>query len=70
MDLLVKIAQKIPETAKVMLTVFTRNERAVKFYEKLGYVKDEFSPEPRILRNGTRVEAEYLILSKIITRES
>ncbi|KAH6724814.1 hypothetical protein BKA61DRAFT_665498 [Leptodontidium sp. MPI-SDFR-AT-0119] len=61
------IGQNIPSTAKVMLTVFTRNERAVSFYSKLGYTKDEFSPPPRILRNGTKVEAEYVILSKAIS---
>lgn len=68
MEYLVAIAKNIPETEKTMLTVFTRNERAVKFYEKLGYVQDEFSPPPRILRNGTKIEAEYVILSKAISR--
>ncbi|KAK0113343.1 hypothetical protein ONS95_013597 [Cadophora gregata] len=63
---LVAIAKAIPSTEKVMLTVFTRNERAVAFYAKLGYTKDEYSPPPRILRNGTVVEAEYVILSKAI----
>ncbi|KAH7326996.1 acyl-CoA N-acyltransferase [Rhexocercosporidium sp. MPI-PUGE-AT-0058] len=66
MQYLLTIAQAIPSTAKVMLTVFTRNERAVSFYNKLGYTKDEFSPPPRILRNGTKVEAEYVIMSKAI----
>jgi ribosomal protein S18 acetylase RimI-like enzyme len=49
---------------KVMLTVFMANEPAVRFYEKLGYVVDEFSPQPRKLRNGRVKEADYLILSK------
>ncbi|KAH8786965.1 hypothetical protein BGZ57DRAFT_940063 [Hyaloscypha finlandica] len=40
------------------------NVRGVKFYERLGYAKDEFSPPPKVLRNGTKVEAEYVILSK------
>lgn len=62
------IGAKIPETTKVMLTVFTRNLRGVRFYEKLGFEKDEFSPPPKILRNGTKVEAEYVILSKTISR--
>lgn len=66
MNHLITIAQAIPSTAKVMLTVFTRNEHAVSFYAKLGYEKDEFSPPPCILRNGTKVEAEYVILSKAI----
>ncbi|KAL2060552.1 hypothetical protein VTL71DRAFT_9193 [Oculimacula yallundae] len=66
MNHLVKIGKAVPSTQKVMLTVFTRNERAVAFYAKLGYTKDEYSPEPRILRNGTKVESEYVILSKNI----
>lgn len=49
---------------KAMLTVFKSNARALRFYEKMGYVVDEFSPSPRTLRNGTVKEPEYLILSK------
>jgi N-alpha-acetyltransferase 40 len=64
MKLLEEIAMRIPGTEKVMLTCFTSNVRGVKFYEKLGYAKDEFSPPPKVLRNGTKVEAEYVILSK------
>lgn len=64
MELLDEIAARIPGTEKVMLTCFTSNVRGVKFYERLGYAKDEFSPPPKILRNGTKVEAEYVILSK------
>jgi len=66
MKLLDEIGARIPETAKVMLTCFTSNVRGVKFYENLGFAKDEFSPPPKILRNGTKVEAEYVILSKVI----
>ncbi len=66
--LLETIGAKIPETTKVMLTVFTSNVRGVKFYEKLSFTKDEFSPPPRVLRNGTKVEAEYVILSKLASR--
>jgi len=66
MGYLQTIGSRIPEVRKVMLTVFTRNERGVKFYEKLGYEKDEFSPLPRVLRNGTEVEEDYLILSKAV----
>lgn len=62
------IGEKIPETAKTMLTCFTCNQRGVRFYEKLGYQKDEYSPPPKQLRNGTKVEAEYVILSKPILR--
>ncbi|CAL3970014.1 hypothetical protein PZA11_006332 [Diplocarpon coronariae] len=66
MQYLLAIGQRIPETKKLMLTVFTRNERAANFYRKLGFLRDEFSPPPRILRNGTQVDAEYVILSKPI----
>jgi ribosomal protein S18 acetylase RimI-like enzyme len=61
------IALKIPGTEKTMLTVFTRNERGVKFYTKLGY-DIYYSPPPKVLRNSTRVEAEYVIMDKAISR--
>ncbi|CZR56082.1 uncharacterized protein PAC_05970 [Phialocephala subalpina] len=62
------VGEKIPGTAKVMLTCFLSNKRGVDFYKKLGYAKDEFSPPPRILRNGTMIEGQYVILSKDIKR--
>jgi len=49
---------------KCMLTVFKANQKAVKWYERLGYGVDDFSPGPRVLRNGTVKEPTYLILSK------
>ena len=49
---------------KVMLTVFRPIERAVKAYGSWGYSVDEFSPEPRKLRDGTIKESTYVILSK------
>ncbi|CAG8228840.1 unnamed protein product [Penicillium olsonii] len=49
---------------KVMLTVFRSNGVATRFYERLGYGVDEYSPGPRRLRNGTIKEPDYLILSK------
>lgn len=51
---------------KVMLTVFKANDRAVRWYTKLGYVEDEFSPGPRKLRNGTVKEPNYIVLSKTL----
>ncbi|KGO75689.1 Acyl-CoA N-acyltransferase [Penicillium italicum] len=51
---------------KSMLTVFKSNENARRFYERLGYEVDEYSPRPRILRNGTIKDVDYLILSKIL----
>lgn len=49
---------------KAMLTAFKSNPRALQFYGRLGYSMDEYSPQPRILRNGTMKEPDYLILSK------
>ncbi|CAI7663227.1 unnamed protein product [Penicillium glandicola] len=51
---------------KAMLTVFKSNEIARRFYERLGYELDEYSPRPRKLRNGTIKDVEYLILSKML----
>ena len=49
--------------SKSMLTVFLENEGAVRFYERLGYGVDEFSPEPRRVR-GRVIRPDYVILSK------
>ncbi|RMD44278.1 hypothetical protein DV735_g766, partial [Chaetothyriales sp. CBS 134920] len=52
--------------AKAMLTVFRSNKSALGVYERLGYEEDEFSPQPRKLRNGTVKEPSYVILSKTL----
>lgn len=57
------VARKIG-VEKVMLTCFTRNAIAKGFYEGIGYGKDEYSPPPRVLRDGREVEEAYVILSK------
>ncbi|KAL8707789.1 MAG: hypothetical protein Q9220_007241 [cf. Caloplaca sp. 1 TL-2023] len=49
---------------KSMLTVFVENQDALAFYGRLGYSKDEYSPEPRTLRNGKIKMPTYVILSK------
>lgn len=51
---------------KAMLTVFRSNVVACRFYEKIGYLVDEYSPQPRKLRNGTIKEFDYMILSKLL----
>ena len=49
---------------KAMLTVFTSNEGAERFYRKRGYETDEFSPQERKLRGGKVKRPDYVILSK------
>lgn len=49
---------------KAMLTVFKSNKGAVKWYDRMGYSVDDFSPQPRVMRNGTIKEPKYIILSK------
>lgn len=63
MGLLEEVGRKA-QVEKAMLTVFKSNEKAVRFYERLGYVVDEFSPRPKKLRGGVVRELDYLILSK------
>lgn len=63
MGLLEGIARKMLVAEKVVLSCFVRNKRAVRFYEKRGYVLDEFSPQPRKLRTGAVVEPDYVTMS-------
>jgi ribosomal protein S18 acetylase RimI-like enzyme len=66
---LMRIAEQTAENVgvgKVMLTVFRCNTNAVTFYERLGYGVDEYSPGPKVLRNGTSRDRSYVILSKAL----
>ena len=49
---------------KAMLTVFKTNKAAMRFYERLGYEEDEYSPRPRKLRGGVVKIPDYMVLSK------
>ncbi|KAL6837624.1 acyl-CoA N-acyltransferase [Trichoderma camerunense] len=64
MNQLITIAENIPSTKKVMLTCFTSNVNGLKFYEKIGFTKDDFSPRDRTLRGGKVVRPDYVILSR------
>lgn len=64
MNFLSTVSERIPNIDKIMLTCFLSNLRAVQFYRSLGFEPDEFSPLPKILRSGAKVEADYVILSK------
>lgn len=59
-----QVARHTPTIEKVMLTCFLSNERALAFYRKLGFEKDEMSPEPRKLRFGKVFVPDYMIMSK------
>ncbi|KAI4721923.1 hypothetical protein E4T48_01874 [Aureobasidium sp. EXF-10727] len=54
----------VTDMEKTMLTVFTCNQRARRWYDSRGYEVDEISPRPRKLRGGRSIEPEYKILSK------
>ncbi|KAL1835768.1 hypothetical protein VTJ49DRAFT_6098 [Mycothermus thermophilus] len=60
------IASNLPTVNKVMLTCFLSNTTALEFYRKLGFEKDEISPEPRALRGRKTKEPDYVILSKLV----
>ncbi|TGO21770.1 hypothetical protein BPAE_0201g00080 [Botrytis paeoniae] len=68
MSLLTNIARAIPGVEKTMLTCYMANEAALKFYMKLGYEKDEYSPESKRLKGGKVLESDYVILSKRVER--
>lgn len=58
------VAAEVGIIEKVMLTVFTCNERAMKFYRGCGFERDNISPQPRTLRGGKVKMPDYEILSK------
>lgn len=70
MGFLETVAANIQVMDKVMLTVFTCNARAVKFYQRFGFSTDDISPQPRKLRNGVIKVPDYAIMSKRIGREA
>ena len=68
MGFLENVAASAPPITKVMLTCFLSNQRALKFYETLGFAPDEISPGPRKLRSGTVFVPDYVIMSKVVSR--
>ncbi|KAK7999348.1 hypothetical protein PG990_011948 [Apiospora arundinis] len=64
-----QVACHTPTVDKVMLTCFLSNERALAFYRKLGFEKDEMSPEPRKLRFGKVFVPDYVIMSKRVAND-
>ncbi|KAL9480027.1 hypothetical protein ACSS6W_004813 [Trichoderma asperelloides] len=64
MNFLITIAENIPSAKKVMLTCFISNTNGLRFYEKIGFTKDGFSPRDRVLRGGKVVRPDYVILSR------
>ncbi|OTA76949.1 hypothetical protein M434DRAFT_87818 [Hypoxylon sp. CO27-5] len=67
MEFLESVAANTPPVEKVMLTCFLSNERALAFYRKLGFKRDEISPEPRKLRFGKEFIPDYVIMSKVVS---
>lgn len=64
MSFLETIGMNVPTVKKVMLTCFLANANGLEFYKKIGFEKDEISPEPRKLRFGKVFTPDYMILSK------
>ena len=58
------VAANLPPITKVMLTCFLSNRRGLDFYRRLGFERDDISPEPRKLRYGKTFTPDYVILSK------
>lgn len=68
MGLHIAVAESLPPIEKVMLTCFVANRRAMAFYARLGFERDEFSPDAKILRSGETRAPDYVILSKPVKR--
>ena len=64
MGYLLEAGEAIDTVEKVMLTCFVSNRRARTFYEKLGFVEDDYSPPARKLRGGKTVVPDHVILSR------
>ncbi|CAF3586323.1 hypothetical protein SNK03_000997 [Fusarium graminearum] len=58
------VVENIPSIEKAMLTCFVSNKSALKFYERLGFTRDDYSPRERKLRGGKVVVPDYVILSR------
>lgn len=58
------VAANLPPVTKVMLTCFLSNQRALGFYKRLGFEKDDESPQPRKLRYGKVFTPDYVLMSK------
>ena len=69
MAMMEEVGKKV-RVEKAMLTVFKANKAAMRFYERLGYEEDEYSPRPRKLRGGVVKGPDYMILSKPLVSES
>lgn len=70
MGFLESVAANTPPIKKVMLTCFLSNQRALTFYTKSGFERDEISPGPRRLRFGKEFIPDYIIMSKIVSNSS
>ncbi|KAI1099691.1 acyl-CoA N-acyltransferase [Jackrogersella minutella] len=70
MRFLESVAVNTPPIEKVMLTCYLTNQRALAFYRKAGFERDELSPVPRRLRRGKEFIPDYVIMSKVVTRRS
>ncbi|KAF2134095.1 acyl-CoA N-acyltransferase [Dothidotthia symphoricarpi CBS 119687] len=57
-----KVARRF-NISKTMLTVFMSNYKAKAVYKRLGYAKDECSPQARVMRSKT-IKPDYVIMSK------